>query len=110
MPPSAIRPWVVAAFFDCPNPNSTVERDTTSFLVLSLDALLLVSPIANFGFYVGPGVDLGLSGSTEGVDDANVNGFLKTTRSSSGQEQARCWNARRNNPRRAPFDGGRTGP
>ncbi len=57
---------------DYPNPNSTIERDTTSFLVFSLDALLVVSPVANFGFYVGPGVDLSLSGSTEGVDDVGV--------------------------------------
>ncbi|HKQ68049.1 MAG TPA: hypothetical protein VJT73_01855, partial [Polyangiaceae bacterium] len=45
------------------NPNDTNDRDSYSFLLLSADALFVVSPVPHFGFYVGPQADLAVTGS-----------------------------------------------
>jgi hypothetical protein len=54
-------------------------KDSDTFWLISLDALLVVSPVPNFGFYVGPQADLSFSGTESHTD----NNGIETSRSAS---------------------------
>jgi hypothetical protein len=59
--------------------NDTVHGDpfasghqSTSFWLVSAEALFVVSPVPNFGFYVGPTAELSFHGSFDDTDNAGV--------------------------------------
>jgi hypothetical protein len=45
------------------DPSDPPVKDSWSFLLVSLDALFVVSPVQHFGFYVGPQADLSFTGT-----------------------------------------------
>jgi hypothetical protein len=48
------------------------RKDSDTWWLLSLDALLVVSPVPNFGFYVGPQADISFSGTHSNTDNRGI--------------------------------------
>jgi hypothetical protein len=56
-----------------PNPNDNNDQSSsTTFWFLSLDALFVVAPTPNFGFYVGPQANFSFAGSQSGTSNATT--------------------------------------
>lgn len=57
--------------------NNDLPKVNTTFWLLSLDALFVVTPLPHVGFYVGPGFDFSFAGSASTT--TNVGGGTQTT-------------------------------
>jgi len=62
----------------------TRVRDSDTFLLLSLDALFVVSPFQHVGFYVGPQADLSFTGSHSHTDNNGIETSRNATYRSLG--------------------------
>jgi hypothetical protein len=52
--------------------NDTRVRHSDAYLLLSLDAFFVVSPVQHVGFYVGPQADLSFTGSHSDTDNNGI--------------------------------------
>ncbi len=61
-------------------PPASTDKDAWSYWILSLDALLVVSPFRNFAFYAGPQGDISFAGSHSHTEDAVTTSWGATYR------------------------------
>src|SRR5262249_42660876 len=66
------------------DPVDTRIKQSSSFGLLSLDALFVVSPVQHFGFYVGPTADISFTGSHSPTDQNGIEFYQSANHRSLG--------------------------